>query len=92
MAGSPVRTRQKGPPQGGSFCFSGISFTGTRGSASNGSQGNGLGLSIARRFARAAGGDVILLKSGAGSTTFRLNLPANTNSEFVLQAVEIHKF
>ena len=65
---------------------------GTRGSASNGSQGNGLGLSIARRFARAAGGDVILLKSGAGSTTFRLNLPANTNSEFVLQAVEIHKF
>jgi hypothetical protein len=22
MAGSPVRTRQKDPPQGGSFCFS----------------------------------------------------------------------
>jgi signal transduction histidine kinase len=51
-----------------------------------------LGLAIARRFARAAGGDVILVESEAGSTTFRLKLPANTNSEFVVQAVEIHKF
>jgi signal transduction histidine kinase len=65
---------------------------GARGTASSGSQGSGLGLAIARRFARAAGGDVILVESEAGSTTFRLKLPANTNSEFVVQAVEIHKF
>jgi signal transduction histidine kinase len=65
---------------------------GTRGSASSGSQGSGLGLAIARRFARAAGGDVLLVNSSAGSTTFRLMLPVSPISDFVAQAVEIHKF
>lgn len=40
------------------------------------SEGTGMGLSIARRFARGFEGDVILLKSDFGSgTTFRITLP-----------------
>ena len=38
--------------------------------------GSGLGLVIARDIMRAHGGDVALLRSGEGGTTFRLTLPA----------------
>ncbi|MCL6559853.1 MAG: HAMP domain-containing histidine kinase [Firmicutes bacterium] len=37
--------------------------------------GLGLGLTISRMLARAHGGDLILLHTSAGGTTFRLNLP-----------------
>lgn len=37
--------------------------------------GLGLGLTISRLLARAHGGDLMLLNSGQGGTTFRLNLP-----------------
>jgi signal transduction histidine kinase len=69
-----------------------VFVAGRRGSAAGGSQGNGLGLAIARRFARAAGGDVLLVNSSAGLTTFRLMLPVSPISDFVVQGVEIHKF
>jgi signal transduction histidine kinase len=40
------------------------------------SEGTGMGLSIARRFARGFNGDVVLLKSEFGSgTTFRISIP-----------------
>jgi signal transduction histidine kinase len=51
-----------------------------------------LGLAIARRFARAAGGAVLLVSSADDSTTFRLMLPVSPISDFVVQGVEIHKF
>ncbi|MDP6786350.1 MAG: ATP-binding protein [Rhodospirillales bacterium] len=37
--------------------------------------GSGLGLVIARDIMRAHGGDIALLRSGEGGTTFRLTLP-----------------
>ncbi len=43
------------------------------GSARNG--GSGLGLAIAFELVRAHGGDLVLKESGAGGTTFRLELP-----------------
>jgi signal transduction histidine kinase len=39
------------------------------------SEGSGLGLAIARELARAHGGDVSVLKTGAEGTVFRLTLP-----------------
>ena len=39
------------------------------------SGGSGLGLAIARDLARAHGGDIVLVKTGDGGTTFRLDLP-----------------
>ncbi len=39
------------------------------------SGGSGLGLAIARDLARAHGGDIVLVSTGAGGTTFRLDLP-----------------
>lgn len=39
------------------------------------SGGTGLGLTISRELARAHGGDVMLLKSDAGGTVFRVSLP-----------------
>ena len=38
--------------------------------------GSGLGLVIARDIMRTHGGDIALLRSGKGTTTFRLTLPA----------------
>lgn len=37
--------------------------------------GTGLGLAIARELARGHGGDVVLLRSGAEGTTFRITIP-----------------
>lgn len=37
--------------------------------------GSGLGLAIARDLARAHGGDIALVSTGAGGTTFRLEIP-----------------
>jgi signal transduction histidine kinase len=48
---------------------------GMRGSAANGSAGAGLGLALARRLARAAGGDVVA-ESGVGGR-FVVRLPAS---------------
>lgn len=42
--------------------------------------GSGLGLVIARDIMRAHGGDIALLRSGEGGTTFRLTLPAQRRS------------
>lgn len=39
-------------------------------------QGTGLGLMIARELVRGHGGDLVLVKSDGGGTTFRLELPA----------------
>ena len=39
------------------------------------SGGSGLGLAIARDLARAHGGDIVLVSTGDGGTTFRLDLP-----------------
>jgi signal transduction histidine kinase len=39
------------------------------------SEGSGLGLALARELARAQGGDVSVLKTGAEGTVFRLTLP-----------------
>jgi signal transduction histidine kinase len=47
-------------------------FTGTARSG-----GTGLGLAIARDLARAHGGDVSLLRTGAHGTAFRIDLPAS---------------
>ncbi len=43
--------------------------------------GIGLGLSLAREVARAHGGDLALVDSGAGGATFRLELPVNAKEE-----------
>jgi signal transduction histidine kinase len=48
-------------------------FRGDAGTVS-GSPGAGLGLSLARRLARAVGGDVEATQNGAG-TTFRASIP-----------------
>lgn len=37
--------------------------------------GTGLGLAIARELARGHGGDVVLLRTGPGGTTFRITIP-----------------
>ena len=42
--------------------------------------GSGLGLVIARDIMRAHGGDIALLRSGEGGTTFRLTFPARRRS------------
>lgn len=44
------------------------------------SGGTGLGLAIARELMRAHGGDVVLARSDAGGTAFRLRLPASPSS------------
>jgi two-component system OmpR family sensor kinase len=49
---------------------------GVRGRAANGSPGAGLGLSLARRLARVAGGDVVAEAAGAGGR-FVARLPAS---------------
>jgi signal transduction histidine kinase len=49
---------------------------GVRGSAANGSAGAGLGLSLARRLARAAGGDVVA-EAAADGAQFVVRLPAS---------------
>lgn len=49
---------------------------GVRGSAANGDGGAGLGLALARRLARAAGGDVTAEPAGAGGR-FAVRLPAS---------------
>src|SRR5439155_27241921 len=41
-------------------------------------RGAGLGLAIAARAARAAGGELSLLRSGPGGTTFRFTFPGGT--------------
>jgi signal transduction histidine kinase len=50
-----------------------------RGSNSQGSQGAGLGLAIARSYARAHGGDLVYL-GGAGGARFELILPAERSA------------
>jgi signal transduction histidine kinase len=42
--------------------------------------GAGLGLAIAKELARAHGGDLALVSTGANGTTFRLSLPALNHS------------
>ncbi|HUG41761.1 MAG TPA: PAS domain-containing protein [Longimicrobiales bacterium] len=42
--------------------------------------GSGLGLSVARRLARVMGGEVVVLDTSAGGTTFRVDLPAHANA------------
>jgi signal transduction histidine kinase len=49
---------------------------GVRGTAANGSSGAGLGLALARRLARAAGGDVLAEATGGGGR-FVVRLPAS---------------
>jgi signal transduction histidine kinase len=49
---------------------------GARGSAANGEAGAGLGLALARRLARAAGGDVSAEPAGSGGS-FAVRLPAS---------------
>jgi two-component system, OmpR family, sensor kinase len=49
---------------------------GARGSAADGSRGAGLGLALARRLARSAGGDVTV-EPGAGGGRFDVRLPAS---------------
>jgi signal transduction histidine kinase len=49
---------------------------GVRGSAANGSSGAGLGLALARRLARAAGGEVVAEASSVGGR-FTVRLPAS---------------
>jgi signal transduction histidine kinase len=49
---------------------------GARGSAADGSRGAGLGLALARRLARSAGGDVVA-EPGAGGGRFDVRLPAS---------------
>jgi two-component system OmpR family sensor kinase len=49
---------------------------GVRGSAANGSPGSGLGLSLARRLARVAGGDVVA-EAAPGGGRFVVRLPAS---------------
>jgi signal transduction histidine kinase len=49
---------------------------GVRGTAANGSAGAGLGLALARRLARAAGGDVVA-ETAAGGGRFVVRLPAS---------------
>jgi two-component system sensor kinase FixL len=43
--------------------------------ASTRSQGGGLGLAVSRHLLRAAGGDLLLLETGPGGSTFRVLLP-----------------
>jgi signal transduction histidine kinase len=52
---------------------------GVRGSAANGAGGAGLGLTLARRLARVAGGDVVAeaADGGAGGGSFVARLPAS---------------
>jgi signal transduction histidine kinase len=47
--------------------------------AGNGN-GLGLGLAIARRIARAHGGDLLLASTGPSGTTFRVTLPLAPNN------------
>ena len=42
--------------------------------------GSGLGLTIARDLARAHGGDITLVETGAGGTTFRIDIPDRETS------------
>jgi signal transduction histidine kinase len=49
---------------------------GVRGTAANGAPGAGLGLTLARRLARVAGGDVVAEGSAAGGR-FVARLPAS---------------
>jgi signal transduction histidine kinase len=49
---------------------------GVRGSAANGSSGAGLGLALARRLARAAGGEVLAEATPSGGR-FTARLPAS---------------
>jgi signal transduction histidine kinase len=49
---------------------------GVRGERANGHGGAGLGLPLARRLARAAGGDVTTAGSDGGGATFVVELPA----------------
>jgi len=46
------------------------------GAAGDGTRGTGLGLNIAQELARVHGGSVRLVRSGAGETEFRVDLPA----------------
>jgi two-component system OmpR family sensor kinase len=50
---------------------------GVRGSAANGSPGSGLGLSLARRLARVAGGDVVAEAAAGAGGRFVVRLPAS---------------
>ena len=49
---------------------------GVRGTAANGAPGAGLGLTLARRLARVAGGDVVAESAGGGGR-FVARLPAS---------------
>jgi signal transduction histidine kinase len=46
--------------------------------------GSGLGLAIARELMRAQGGDLVLVETTGGGTTFRLSLPAPAEAAAVL--------
>jgi signal transduction histidine kinase len=46
--------------------------------------GSGLGLAIARDLMRAQGGDLVLIETTGGGTTFRLTLPAPTETAAML--------
>ncbi|MCK6479730.1 MAG: ATP-binding protein, partial [Planctomycetes bacterium] len=50
-------------------------FRGSAGRAAEG-RGFGLGLALARRLARSAGGEVLLLNPGEAGARFALDLPA----------------
>lgn len=49
--------------------------------ASSRQDGTGLGLSLSRDLARAMGGDLVLVETGAGGTVFRLTLPPAPSSK-----------
>jgi signal transduction histidine kinase len=50
---------------------------GVRGTAANGAPGAGLGLTLSRRLARVAGGDVVVEGPGGGGGRFVVRLPAS---------------
>jgi signal transduction histidine kinase len=70
-----VRVRDDGPGLAAGEAET-VFEPGARGTQANGHAGAGLGLALARRLARAAGGDVTADPAGEAGATFLIDLPA----------------